>query len=104
MMDQFRELGRRTVKKVYLITYSRVNEQLCDSRNKFADLVIEAFQFERGNVRPLHWAVSREPHETQGFHYHMALCLNGNKRWLQAKNYLANTGIVVNFQGTGRCV
>ena len=97
-MENLRELGVRVVRKVYLITYSRADPILCDSRQRFADLVVNAFHFNAGRVRALHWAVCREPHEGGGFHYHMSICLSDNKRWLPAKRALGALGIEVNFQ------
>ena len=97
-MDNIRELGARVVRKVYLITYSRADEQLCDSRFRFATYVLDAFDFTRGQVRALHWAVCREPHEGGGVHYHMSICLSNNKRWLPAKRALEALGLQVNFQ------
>lgn len=97
-MENLLELGARVVRQVYLITYSRANAQLCGTRERFADLVLQSFSFDRGAVRPLHWVVCREPHDGGGFHYHMAICLSANKRWLAAKRALAALGIQVNFQ------
>lgn len=97
-MENIEQLGNRVVRKVYLITYSRANEQLCASRDAFANMIIEAFRFDRGVVRPLHWAVCREPHEGGGFHFHMCICLSNNKRWLPVVRSLAERGIHLNFQ------
>ena len=97
-MDNLRELGGRVVRKVYLITYSRVDQQLCGSREEFGNIVLDAFAFNRGTVRALHWAVCKEPHEGGGYHHHMCICLSDNKRWLPAKRALAALGIIVNFQ------
>ena len=95
-MENIPELGARVVRQVYLITYSQANIELVPTRQRFADLVLEAFNF--GRVQPLHWAVCQEPHIHGGFHYHMALCLSSNMRWGPAKRALANQGINVHFQ------
>ena len=97
-MDGLVELGRRVVRKVYLITYSRACEDLCASREAFAEMVIEAFNFSNGIANLLHWVVCREPHEGGGHHYHMAVCLSANKRWGPAKRALAQRGVNVHFQ------
>ncbi len=97
-MENIREVGNRVVRKVYLITYSRADENLCESREIFANKVLQAFRFDQGAVRPLHWAVCREAHEGGGFHYHMCICLSNNKRWLPVKRALAAMGIAVHFQ------
>ena len=97
-MENIQELDRRTARKVYLITYSRANPELCPTREIFSEMVIQSFNFARGQVRLLHWAVSKEPHEGGGYHFHMCICLSNNKRWGPVKEALAARGIVVNFQ------
>ena len=97
-MEILREIGNRVVRRVYLVTYSRADANLCDTRDRFAELVLQAFNFQRGGVRALHWVVCREAHEGGGFHYHMAICLSSNKRWLPAKRALGAMGIQVHFQ------
>ena len=67
-MEDIQELRERVVRRVYLITYSRADEELCESRQKFADMLLQAFSFNRGAVRPPHWVVCREAHEGGGFH------------------------------------
>ena len=97
-MENLRDLGNRVVRKVYLITYSRADADLCGTREDFAEMVLAAFRFDRGAVRALHWAVWKEPHEGGGFYFHMCICLSNNKRWLPAKRALAERGIEVHFQ------
>ena len=98
-MENLVELQPRVVRKVYLVTYARASEDLCATRDEFARMVIEAFDFNNGAPRLLHWVVCREPHEGGGFHYHMAICLSQNKRWGPAKRRLReNNGFVVHFQ------
>ena len=97
-MENLQELGNRVVRKVYLITYSRADENVCASRDAFANLVIDAFAFDRGAVRLLHWAVCQEAHEGGGLHYHMCISLSNNKRWGPVKRALAARGVNVHFQ------
>ena len=97
-MEGIVELGRRVVRKVYLITYARARENLCADRAAFAAMVIEAFDFANGAPNLLHWAVCREPHEGGGHHYHMAICISDNKRWGPAKRALSRRGVAVQFQ------
>lgn len=97
-MDNLTELGRRDVRKVYLITYSRADPALCGTRQDFANIVIEAFEFENGRSQLQHWVVCMEPHEGGGYHFHMAMCLTSNKRWGPAKRRLAARGMMVHFQ------
>ena len=74
-MENIRDLPPRCVRQTYLITYSRADRNLCNTRQMFGNLVLDAFEFNQGRVRPKHWAVCQEAHEGGGFHYHMSLCL-----------------------------
>ena len=74
-MENIRDLPPRCVRQTYLITYSRADRNLCNTRQMFGNLVLDAFEFNQGRVRPKHWAVCQEAHEGVGFHYHMSLCL-----------------------------
>ena len=97
-MENVQELGNRVVRKVYLITYSRADANICGTRDAFANLVIAAFRFDRGAIRLLHWAVCKEAHEGGGFHFHMCISLSNNKRWAPVKRALAAQGVDVHFQ------
>ena len=97
-MENLTNIGPRVVRQVYLITYPRADAQLCAGRREFAEMVVEAFDFDNGAPKLMHWVVSREPHEGGGHHYHMAICLTKNKRWGPAKRRLQARGIAVHFQ------
>ena len=44
------------------------------------------------------WVCSQENHEDGGVHYHLAIKLQRQKRWLRVRNEIArNHGIIVNF-------
>lgn len=100
-MENLAELGNRVTRKVYLITYSRADPALCTTREEFKTLVIDAFRFNEGRPRLLHWAVCKESHEGGGYHFHMCVALSQNKRWMPCKRRLEEQGIVVNFQERG---
>ena len=90
------ELGRRDVRKVYLITYSQANTLKFPTRNSFAEAVLKAFH--GGSAKVLHWCCSQESHKKSGIHYHMSLKLDRNQRWLRAKKFLTeNCGISVHI-------
>ena len=90
------ELGRREIRKVYLITYSQANTSKIPTRNSFAEAVMNAFK--SGSASVLHWCCSQESHKKSGVHYHMCLKLDRNHRWLRAKKYLSEQyGISVHF-------
>lgn len=98
---EVQELDRRTVKKVYLITYSRADPEKCADRKQFSEIILKSFD-PRGDskVVPCHWAVCKEHHKVdpQTHHYHMCIKFSDNKRWLPSKKYLLQTyGISVHF-------
>ena len=91
-------LNLRCGRRQYLITYSQADEQRSSTRGSFANVVVE--ESNRGNsaVKVSHWACCRELHQEGGFHYHCAVKLTGNKKWISVKAQLTeNHNIVVNF-------
>ena len=89
-------LNDRAVRQVYLIAYSKADLQKFPTRESFAQAVVKSF--EATNTKIEHWVCSKEAHQVNGFHYHMALKLNRYKRWLSSKRYLEeNHGISVHF-------
>ena len=82
------ELDCRVARKTYLITYSRADKGQFTSKQLFANAVVEAFSQGKSKEHVLHWACGKEEHKEEGFHYHMAIKLSGNKVWLSAKRYL----------------
>ena len=89
-------LNDRAVRQVYLITYSKADPQKFPTRESFAQAVVKSF--EAINTKIELWVCSKEAHQVNGFHYHMALKLNRCKRWLSPKRYLEeNHGISVHF-------
>jgi len=82
------------VRSVYLVTYSQAGEEW--TRETFSNSVVEKFEENQGNVTQ--WVCSREAHQNGGIHYHLALKLDRQKRWLNVRNSLARVhGINVNF-------
>jgi len=89
-------MGVRTVRQVYLLTYSQANLQRFPTRKSFADAVMNSFEERPANI--MHWVCSREQHQNGGHHYHMALKLDRAQRWLSVKCTLEEDyGIVVHF-------
>ena len=89
-------LNDRAVRQVYLITYSKADAQKFPTRESFAQALVKSF--EAINTKIELWVFSKEAHQVNGFHYHMALKLNRCKRWLSSKRYLEeNHGISVHF-------
>ena len=88
--EQSESLGSRQVRSVYLITYSRANEEIVPNRESFVQLVLDSFD----NADPLtrceivQWVCNQERHRDEGIHYHMEVKLNARRRWLKIRNYL----------------
>ena len=67
------ELNAKDMKKVYMITYSQANfPEKCSDRKTFAQFVPKVFDFEKSTTKPIHWAVSKEAHQSGGSHYDQA--------------------------------
>lgn len=91
------ELKPRTVRSVYLLTYSQADLEVFPHRASFADAVLEAFGSST-NVGIHQWVCCMEKHQDGGTHYHMAIKLNRCQRWLPVRCYMEESfGINVNF-------
>ncbi|KAK3753104.1 hypothetical protein QZH41_007948 [Actinostola sp. cb2023] len=90
---------------VYLITYSRADFAKVPTRQRFADIVVNAFEQSVDVARVSHWVVSQEDHQQNsdddgrsGKHYHMAVKLTKRARWARVRGYLESSHeIRVNF-------
>lgn len=90
-------LESRSVRMVYLLTYSKANPDICSSRQSFSDKVLEAFMSNGAEVGQ--WVCCQEEHkENGGHHYHMAVKLRKPRRWCKVKKYLQSEfNIVTHF-------
>lgn len=89
-------LHSREVRRVYLITYSKVDINKCPTRESFVMAVVGAFT--ACNIRIIHWVCAKENHKNSGFHYHMAVKLCERRRWSQVRNVLhERNDVSVNF-------
>ena len=61
-------MDARSVRKVYLITYSQVNKELFPTRRSFLDAILQSFN----DCNVVQWCFSLEQHISAGVHYHMA--------------------------------
>ena len=92
-------LSTRKVRSVYLITYSQANEAKFPNRESFSEAVRDCFEHGSSNVKVLQWVCSKEEHISGGFHYHLAVKLSSNKRWLGVKTLMQSRhGVVLNFK------
>ena len=84
-------------RSVYLITYSQADIEKVESRTQLTGMVLDSF-CRKGNVTVLRWACSKEEHKDQGHHYHTALKLDRQKRWLSVRKHLHQKfGVKVHF-------
>ena len=91
----------RNARTVYLVTYSQASLDIVPSRTDFATIVKNAFEMSgAGNTVVEHWCCCREEHADGHPHYHAAVKLNMQRRWLSVRNYIAqHYNIQVNFSG-----
>ena len=95
------ELRERAVRKVYLITYSQVELERFPTRQSFVDAVLYSFYDTPAEI--VQWCCCQEQHANSGVHYHMAIKLDRNQRWLSSKrNLLERCGISVHFSSIHR--
>ena len=91
-------LLRSDPRSVYLVTYSQADITKFPTRENFASAVVYAFSQLQGKGRVVQWCCCREKHKNGGEHYHLALKLDRNERWLSAKEFLLKEfGISVHF-------
>ena len=72
-------LGLKEVRRVYLITYSQADTTKVPSRQRFAEIVVEAFELRGASV--VQWACCKKPHRAEGIHFHMAIKLSRPQRF-----------------------
>ena len=75
---QSESLRSRQVRRVYLITYSQVNVDLCPTRESFATIIQNAFT--ACNIQLIQWVCAKEDHAESGFHFHMTVKLSERHR------------------------
>ena len=97
---KFHKAKKRKLTRVlyyfYLITYSQADEARFPTRRSFVDAVLFSFHNTPGEV--VQWWCCLERHAVTGIHYHMAIKLDRNQRWLQSKKDLLHKfGISVHF-------
>ena len=94
-------LGVCGIRRVYLITYNQADT--VSSRQRFADLVLEAFHFRDENTesRVEQWSCCLEYHADGGVHFHMAIKLSKPRRGLAVRQFMQSRyGINVHFSNS----
>ena len=83
------------VATVYLVMYSRADQNKFPTKQTFGEQIVAYFN-ERSTTKACvkHWACNLERHKnTSGIHYHLYIKLSGPKRWKSVKdNMLKTTG------------
>ena len=74
-----------SVRSVYLVTYSQADEDW--TRQSFSNAVVNSFENAEARVRQ--WVCAKEAHQDGGVHFHMAVKLDRQKRWLRVRNTIA---------------
>ena len=96
--------ANNNAKMNYLITYQNADVVKIPDRRAFANFVIESFRDPRDEVDIIaKYAVSAETHlQTRGFHYHMALGLTSQRRWLAVQKRMEKSkGVHCDFRERG---
>ena len=89
-------LTERQFRSVYLVTYSQADMAKFPTREVFARAIVESFS--TGTAKVVQWVCCREKHRKGGDHYHLAIKLDRNQRWMMSKRYLQRTyGITVHY-------
>ena len=81
------EINVRSVRKVYLITYSQADVVRFLTRHSFVGAVL--YLFHNTPAKIMHWSCCMEKHpDSGGSHFHLALKLFRNHQWLPSKRFL----------------
>lgn len=89
-------LTEREFRSVYLVTYSQADVPRFPTCQVFARAIVESFS--TGTAKVVQWVCCREKHRKGGDHYHLAMKLDRNQRWMMSKRYLQCTyGITVHY-------
>ena len=90
--------GPINARSVYLVTYSQANIDRVPDRETFAHMIKDSFEKSGAGSVVEKWCCSREEHGDGNPHFHMAVKLKSQRRWLAVRNYLENSyHIKVNF-------
>ena len=79
-------LTEKEFRSVYLITYSQADLVKFPTREELARVTEESFSTGAANV--VQWECCRDKHSKSREHYHLAIKLDRNQRWMMSKRYL----------------
>jgi len=83
---KYKCLTEREFRSVYLVTYSRADVEKIPTREVFTCAIVESFSV--GTAEVVQWVHCQEKHRKGGDHYHLAIKLDRNYRWIMSKHYL----------------
>lgn len=87
-------------RSVYMITYSKADLTKVPTKERFVELIFEAFH-RTGTARIIQYICCIERHKDGAPHYHMCIKFDKQKKWKAARKYLADKkGINLNFRDT----
>ena len=95
MEDEVTELTANSPHRTYLLTYSQLDHRKFPTRWSFGGAVVEAF----GANHVDYFVCAKEPHATEGYHYHLAIRLNKPMRWSRAKEVLKEKYDLLDHRG-----
>ena len=91
------ELPVRAFRSIFLVTYSRANPHIVPNKEQFARIVTEAVERATPST-VIQWVVGEEKHSDGGIHFHMAMKVDRQQRWLCIRDRIRmDHGINVNF-------
>ena len=79
------------------MTYSQADMDKFGRQEDFASGVVESFSQGRAKVK--HWSCCLKEHKDGGLHFHLAIKLDQNERWISLKKYLLDVyAISIHYQ------
>ena len=92
------ELGRRQNRHVYFITLSRADTGVIPTQNEFAKGILDVLSELKLMEILQRWVACKEQHADGSWHYHMAIHLSKQRKWVQIKDlYRSKTGFELHF-------
>ena len=67
------------------------------TRDSFAEYVVHHFNRGSSQVKVTQWVCCKEDHKAGGFHYHLAILLNGVKKWFGPWKAMYEDNVAISF-------
>ena len=89
------ELAARSTREVFLMTLAQAPADC--TKESVSAMIIDAFA-NNGEAAIEKWVCAKEPHKNGGHHFHMAIKLDRQKRWLRVRTHISETyGLQIHF-------